>query len=584
MRRLPLQGSLIWLEAVALAIIGQTTGQPWLLPVAGLLALLASLLSRGLSIALPAALALCGIWLVHGRLLPTVPLPVFCAVLALVLGTAFAFAAILSGLGKGRTVDPLQDRLHRLVVLFHFLAAGVLLAGRFPGFMPALWLGWSACVVSLIFTADTLVKLLARLYTPRRNWGTLAAPGAFFFFRWLGPEWRACLPVAPRDEDDSLRLQEMWMWPTVRKSLPALMATTAALVWLATGLHEIPGESAGVRHRFGTWEAAPLAPGLHTSLPWPLGGIEKVDTRTVRETVLGFRADPGQPILWERPHYEDEQRSLVGGGDDFLSISVPVFYRVADPAAYLRSSTDATGLLRFAADRVLLRLTLHLPASDLMTGAREPLRKKFQQELQQELDARSSGLHIEEVYFRDIHPPVTVAPTFQEVVSAMEDKEAFIHEGEEYRNDQLTRAKGDAIQLVTTATASAENRLSRTRGESSRFNSQLAAWRASRPLYELREGFKAFDLTLAGAKKAVFDEKLRGSIPTHLDLRKVLNPDLPPSQNIAPQSLVPRPPKSRDAFDLSIDGYLRTDRGEVPAIRIGPEDQDNLLNATPPNP
>lgn len=110
MRRLPLQGSLVWLEAVALAVIGHTTGQPWLLPVAGVLALLAALLSRGLSLALPGALALSGIWLLQGRHLSSAPLPIFCAVLALVLGTGFAFAAILSSLGKERIAQPLQDR------------------------------------------------------------------------------------------------------------------------------------------------------------------------------------------------------------------------------------------------------------------------------------------------------------------------------------------------------------------------------------------------------------------------------------------------------------------------------------------
>jgi hypothetical protein len=83
---------------------------------------------------------------------------------------------------------------------------------------------------------------------------------------------------------------------------------------------------------------------------------------------------------------------------------------------------------------------------------------------------------------------------------------------------------------------------------------------------------------LAGAKKAVIDDKLRGSIPTHLDLRKVLNPDLVTTEETGKESLVPRPVQSRDEFDLDIEGYLRMDRGEVPAVQVRQGDGDNLLN------
>lgn len=586
MRRIPPAALLLWLEALALAIIAPVTGHGWLWPLAGLLALFAALLSRGLSLALPAAVLLPVASFLHGRgaPLPVEPLPVAFPVLALVLGTLCAFLSILTGLSTANERDALRERLVRLAVLLHFLVAGLFFAGRIAGLSSSLWIAWGSGILAWIVTGDTLAKLLSRLYTPRRHWASLPRPGALFFFRWLGREWRDCLPPRRESDETSLRLTEMWMWPSVRRSLPLLAVATALLVWLSTGLHEVATGGKGVRQRCGAWEARTLDAGLHLSLPWPFGDVRQVDTGKVREIVLGFRADPGQPILWERAHYEDEQKSLVGGGDDFLSISVPVFYRIEDPSAWLRASAEGEALFKTLADRVLLRLTLHQSAAELMTSAREPLRHAFHRELQQELDRRGCGLRIGEVYFRDIHPPVAVAPAFQEVVGALEEKEASLHEGEEYRRDVLTRAKGDVIQVVVNATSTAENRLTRVRGETSRFNRQLESWRRAPALFELREGFRAFDRTLGGAKKAIFDEKLRGSIPTHLDLRKVLNPDFVNGAEPAPQSLVPRPPKSRDAFDLDIEGFLRTDRGDVPAVNVAPGDQDNLLNAAPSTP
>ncbi len=573
MRRISPPALFLWLEAIALLAVSCGTASFGLLPVAGLLAWFAAAFSGGWVVAF--VLAGAGAWCAFVGM-PVGHLSSAAAVLVLVAGVGLAFCGILGEIGK-KSAPPHRALLLRFALGLHFLTAGCLFA--LPQLPSAAPLGFvrGFAALALILIADTSAKFIARLCTPKRHWQELSEPGTLFFFRWCGPAGRAWFPAVKDSLDHTLKLGEMWMWPVVRRSLPLFAAFTLLLVWLSTALHEIDAGSLGVRHCGGRWEKANLSPGLHVSWPWPLGGVTQVDTGRSREIVLGFRADPGQPILWERAHYEAEQKSLVGGGDDLLSISVPVFYRVADPAASLRVSEDPERLLRSLAERMLLQLSLDRPAAELMTSAREPLRVEFLQRLQQDLDARSSGLRLDDVYFRDIHPPVAVAPAFQEVVGAIEEKEAFLHEGEASQRDALIRARGESAQLVTTAASTAANRLSQVRGEVSRFNDRLAAWKQAPGLYELREGFLVFDRTLAGAKKAIFDKKLRGSIPANLDLRKVLNPDLVNSGPAAPQSLVPRPVKSRDAFDLDIEGYLRADQGEVPAVNVAPGPTDNLL-------
>jgi hypothetical protein len=311
--------------------------------------------------------------------------------------------------------------------------------------------------------------------------------------------------------------------------------------------------------------------------------VLQVDTGKIHETVLGFRTDPGQPILWERAHYEEEEMSLVGGGDDLLSISVPIHYRIADPAAYLRGAADPERLVRDAGSRVLLGLTIRRAAAEVMTHGREDIRRDFHAALQAELDRDQSGILIKEVCLRDVHPPVQVAPQFQEVLAAMEDKEAYIHDGESYRRDYFTRSRSDAFSLVVNAKSGAANRLHRVQGEVTRFNLRREAWSCSQPLFELREGFRVFDDALVDTKKAIFDERIRSSMTTQLDLRKVLNPDLIDNAPSTPESLIPRPSKTRDAFDLDIEGFLRADQGEVPAVSATPADPDNLMKTNVPS-
>lgn len=573
-------GLFLWLEAATLTAAACFAGENWLLPAAALLFLTGGIALRLTAIGFAASLAVMAravILLAGGSDFPTTVI-VLHPVAALLLGIGCTFTGILAGLSSTPRA-PVVARLGHLTVIIHFLAAGLLFADARLGIPAAGFVAWTAAILWALILLDTASKCVSRLYTPRRHWDALPAFGAFFFYRWLGGEWRKCLPAdTTAHENDSLKLSEMWMWPTVRRSIPALAACSLLLLWLGTAVHEVGPSETGVRQRLGAWEPRNLAPGLHFSQPHPFGGVRKVETGRLHETVLGFRADPGSPILWERAHYDDEEISLVGGGDDYLSISIPVFHRCENPADALRATADPEGLLRSLASRILQRLAAGLPASEIMTTAREPLRAALREELQRELDARRAGIRVVDVFPRDIHPPVEVAPFFQEVVGAIEEKEAFIHLGEDYRNDNLQRYAGNAKAIVAQAESSAANRLLAATGEATRFRLRADARRENPALHDLREGFRMFDLTLGGAKKAIFDDRIRGQMPTHLDLRKVLNPDLVSVTPPAPQTLIFRPVRSREAFDLEIEGFLRADRGEIPAPDFNPADADNLLD------
>jgi regulator of protease activity HflC (stomatin/prohibitin superfamily) len=574
----------LWLESALLGGYSIWSGMLWLLPAVGLLLLLATLLTRGFAwFGILTALTASIFWVLSGKMDHVPVLPVAYPVLTLLLGTACAFLGILASLSKIKP-SPVSVALGRMVVVLHFLSAGAFLAAAYSPIPLPLALAWGFCGLTAILTADTFIKLVSRLYTPRRHWDELPAPGAFFFFRWLGAEGRACFPVN-RSEDDafSLKLPEMWMWPALRGQIPSLSMVALLFAWFSSAFHEVGVGKSGVRQTFGNWGAQVLGPGFHISLPWPLGMVRQVDTGKIHETVLGFRADPGKPILWERAHYDEEEMSLVGGGDDLLSISVPIHYRIADPAAYLLGVADSQRLVRDVGSRILLGLTIRRSAAEVMTHERENIRRDFHTALQAELDQDQSGIRVEEVCLRDVHPPVQVAPQFQEVLAAMEDKEATIHDGESYRRDFTARSRSDAFSLVVNAKAGAANRLHRVHGEVTRFNFRRAAWSHSPPLFELREGFRVFDDALADTKKAIFDERIRSSMTTQIDLRKVLNPDLIDNAPSTPESLIPRPSKSRDAFDLDIEGFLRADQGEVPAVSATPADPDNLMKTNAPS-
>lgn len=571
------QGYWLWLEAIALTVIALVFGHSWLLPLAGILFILGALVSRGIIVAAAFAAITSLIWILPGTK-TSQDAEISFAVIALLLGTASAFTGIIDGLNKRQS--PLRGQHGKLATLLHFLTAGLLIVGSRFNYSTTDWLAWFFAISIPFLLVELIASGIVRLYTPRRYWTNLSPPGHFIFLRWALPKKRI-----DQAEDDpfTLSLPEMWMWPSVKRSLPTLLIVTLILLWLTTMFHQVGPSQLGVRNHLGKWDSDPLNPGLHLSLPWPAGAIQTIDCSKQHHLVLGFETDPGEPILWEKAHYSGEERSLVSAGDDFLSISVPIYYRIADPVAWITSTSNPHALIKHFADEVLLRFTLNRSAREIMTVDREALRLELKENVQSHLDQVNAGIEITFVYLRDIHPPVEVAPAFQEVVGAMEEKEAFIHQGEAYHFEKLAKAKGDSSYTITVATGSADERHKQVEGEISRFSTRAQAFDLDRKLYKIREGFEVFDEALFGVKKAVFDESLRAQIPTHLDLRKILNPDFVDNAPRSPETLIPKPTRRLDDFDLDIEGFLKRDQGLVPPVTISPENPDNLLNTNQSN-
>jgi hypothetical protein len=166
----------------------------------------------------------------------------------------------------------------------------------------------------------------------------------------------------------------------------------------------------------------------------------------------------------------------------------------------------------------------------------------------------------------------------------MEDKEATVHEAESDNIDSIYNAKGFAAATLISASAVADNRQAQVSGQTARFESRRAAWAIQPTLYQWREGFSIFDEALGHTKKAIIDDSIETRIPTHIDLRKVLNPDFVASTPPAPQTLIPRPSKSLEAFDMEIEGYIRMGKGEIPAPNMADPDTDNVLQNPPTQP
>jgi membrane protease subunit HflK len=185
----------------------------------------------------------------------------------------------------------------------------------------------------------------------------------------------------------------------------------------------------------------------------------------------------------------------------------------------LKTTTDAREALINLAERQLLAVTEARDSFRVMTVERQQLTDALKLSLQQEVDRMHLGLEIVFVGLQNIHPPVDVAPAFQEVVSAEEQKQAYLHEADAYRLRTLPEAQQQANRLRTEADAMLKQRTALAEGESTRFEMLAASDAANMSLFRMRLQLEALEQALDKPQKVVLTSTAATNGQFYLDLR-----------------------------------------------------------------
>jgi membrane protease subunit HflK len=202
-----------------------------------------------------------------------------------------------------------------------------------------------------------------------------------------------------------------------------------------------------------------------------------------------------------------------------LSINVPVFYRVSDPVQFLRTATDVDLALRSLAERKLMEIAHVYDAFQIMTDDRALIARKLKDDLQAQVNQLGLGLTILYVGMKDVHPPVDVAPAYQNVVSAEEQKQRMIDEANAYTARTLPAAQGQADRLLQDAQAQSVTRVDQSKGESDRFLLVRNAAQEAPDLFRFRVKMDADEQSLATPVKIILATPSQRATDYYLDLR-----------------------------------------------------------------
>lgn len=336
---------------------------------------------------------------------------------------------------------------------------------------------------------EVLLNFLLDLYRPRKK-GVYPRPA--FDSRVLSflsaPDRIARSIGEALDYQLGFGVQQTWFYRLVLQWWPLVVVFGVFIVWVLSCFTVVGPDQRGMVLRFGKVVREDIGPGLHVKAPWPIGKVvipevterlEDGQYRVTGYTATGIRTlqlgtptaeDGDEPILWTNKHTKEEIFNIVqplsSGSDDrtgssqdvaLVAIEVPVQYAVSNPMLFdeLGAPGIRESILRVEGMRAVTVYLSAIPLDQIIGADRSHLAEEMRRRVQAAFDGlnpgpdgtpRGAGVEVLSVTAARMHPPSDVAPKFEEVVIA-----------EQNRQSKVESAKAAEVELLAGVAGSVES-------------------------------------------------------------------------------------------------------------------------------
>lgn len=418
----------------------------------------------------------------------------FAFFLVIIAFVSFLMSRILTGLSSESKWKPLRaggSTLLATAALAFSLSVSLAFASfKIGGVLKVV--SWAVPIVLIILGAETLLNSILDIYRPRIK-GQYARSA--FDSRLLGavsePGGILHTFASSIDYQFGFKVSQTWFYQLLSKAIvPLVMIGILALYLLSCVVVVSPGEEAVIEH-LGKFERI-AEPGLTLKMPYPFDKAFIYSTSQIQQVNVGFVEEEVQrdkdgneilkPLLWGEKHYGEEHPLLVASryhpnetakkaetGIDTKADSVsntvpvslvvaaiPVHYKINDLKKFVYNHTDARSMLETICNR---ELTSYAASATIETdegsGGKQSLlgsgRKAAGEILKKRVQAAATkadlGVEIVSLGLQGVHPPSEVAVSYQEVIGAVQEKQALIMAAQAERNKKLTSLGGSVAQV-----------------------------------------------------------------------------------------------------------------------------------------
>jgi len=534
--------------------------------------------------------------------------PLLVAVFMMVIAfVSFLMSRYATGMSAEQRWKPLRAGGSFLLAtaLLYFAVAVALSLANFQIDAVLKIINWVTPVLLLLLGVETALNFVLDIYRPRfkgqyhrsafdsRLLGLISEPGGIFR-----------TAASAIDYQFGFKVSQTWFYRLLEKAVLPLVLFGAATLYLLSCFVVVGPNEQAIVERFGNPRAATgrkrvIGPGLTVKWPWPIDIVYKYPTRNIAELNIGYvpRKGPGdkvvlnEPLLWGKKHYEQEDYLLVGseqagGGSvtggvpvSLVVAAVPVQYRIKDLYSFKYNHNEPAKLLESICYRELTKFaagaTIEVDvgggvlSESLLGAGREQARKILTEKMQAAADKEGLGIEIVFLGLQGIHPPVEVAPDYEKVVGAFQNKQATILEAEAERNRTLSslagsveeadalyalaaryqqardendtdlmeklgaeldaafaKAKGEIFSTLRGSQSYAFEKATLARATGERFASQVKAYEAAEEIYVQEQMLAAFEQTLPSVRKILVAAGPNDTEVIIVDVKEEVTPSL----------------------------------------------------------
>ncbi len=373
---------------------------------------------------------------------------------------SFIFSLYATGLSSQQQSRPLRAAGSYLLAtaILSFVCAAGLAFAQFKVPIILTVLNWVVPILVFILGLETAFNFVLDRYRPRLA-GQYSSSA--FDSRLLAiiasPKNILQTAASTIDYQFGFKVSQTWFYKIMELAVVPLIIVSAAILYFSSCIVIVGPDSQAVIERFGSafdsqGDVRLIGPGLKFKLPWPFGITRQFPTREVQELHIGYvpEDEPDKqrmPLLWGVEHYKEEYNLLVATEGinsqekgavpvSIIRAAIPVQYRVVDLYKYLYNHAETRKVLEALCYREVIKFAASSriePESEgktdqesLLGAGRAKAAWQLMKIIQKESDQMGLGVEIVFMGLAGFHPPPKVAGDFQEVIGAVQKKQAAV--------------------------------------------------------------------------------------------------------------------------------------------------------------
>ncbi len=298
-------------------------------------------------------------------------------------------------------------------------------------------------------------------------------------------------------------------------------AAAAAVVGFYAFFFQVGTAEQGIVMRFGQFIRSEGA-GLHFRWPYPVEEILIVNVQEQNIVEVGNRTLASQrDNRFSTPaavRDVPEESLMLTADENIVDIDFVVLWSVANAENYLFKIERPKETVKDVAESAMREIIGKSKIGDVLAPGREPIEAAVKKLMQKTLDSYESGVSITEIKIQQAQAPSQVRAAFEDVISAIQDRDRAQNEAKGYANKVIPEARGEAQRILQAAQGYKEQSIADATGQTARFISVYEQYKKAPEVTRKRMFLETMEGVMGGADKIIIDSKAGQGVVPYLPL------------------------------------------------------------------